>query len=79
MCPCLGSNSNTTVNIEGVARNVACGRIQGKESSHTSNLFGLAETLQGDDLRNLGKVGFIEYGGHLLQLRKKYDGKAVNE
>ena len=66
---CLGSNSNTTVDIKGVACNVAGGFIQSQKAGHTSNFRGLAETLQGDDFGNLGKVGFVKNSSHLWSTR----------
>lgn len=50
----LRSDSDSSVNVEGVSSDVVTGGVQSKESAHTGDLLRLAETLQRDSLRNLG-------------------------
>ena len=42
----LGPHGNSSIDVEGVASNVVTGRVKGKESDHTGNLFWLSKSLE---------------------------------
>mmetsp|Transcript_22705 Transcript_22705/g.43125 ORF Transcript_22705/g.43125 Transcript_22705/m.43125 type:complete len:289 (+) Transcript_22705:83-949(+) len=65
MYTCLGSNTNSTVDIKGVTSDVGSRRVECQESCHTGNFLGLTKALQRDEFGNLGKVTFVEHFCHV--------------
>ena len=61
----LRTDSDATIDVEGVACDVFDGRVQGKEPAHAGDFFRLAQPFEGDNRRDLFKVRVVQFGDHV--------------
>ena len=80
-CVHLGTNGNSTIDVEGMSSDVVGGRVQSKETGHTGNLLGLSKSLEGDARGHLLQVILTKLGRHIRLNEtgaKAVDGNATS-